>query len=118
MTVNILGTIYEIVTRKYHEDGYFEAERICGYCDELMKRIVIGQISTFPNWENEEQERCNVMGKQTLRHEIVHAFLTESGLSSSSGQYENGWAKNEEMVDWMALQGPKIYNAWLEVGAL
>jgi hypothetical protein len=29
-----------------------------------------------------------------------------------------GWAKNEEMVDWFALQGPKIYAAWKEAGAI
>ena len=36
-------------------------------------------------------------------HEIVHAFLHESGLSSNSE-----WAMNEEIADWIALQLPKI----------
>jgi len=28
------------------------------------------------------------------------------------------WARNEEMIDWFALQGPKILKAWQEAGAL
>lgn len=56
--------------------------------------------------------------KQTLRHEIVHAFFDESGLASSSLGIDGPWAKNEEMVDWFALQGPKIYKAWQEAGAI
>ena len=47
------------------------------------------------------------------RHEIVHAFLFESGLAENSE-----WAQNEEMVDWIAKQGPKLIKAWQEAGAL
>ena len=55
--------------------------------------------------------------KQTLRHEIVHAFLGESGLSNNSNSID-AWARNEEVVDWFAIQGPKIYKAWQEAGAV
>ena len=55
--------------------------------------------------------------KTTLRHEIVHAFLGESGLSANSNETD-AWARNEEMVDWIAIQGPKIWKAWKEVGAV
>ena len=51
------------------------------------------------------------------RHEIVHAFLLESGLAECSGDTDC-WAQNEAMVDWFARQGQKIYAAWLEAGAL
>ena len=51
--------------------------------------------------------------RQTLRHEIVHAFFLESGLGS-----ESDYAQNEELVDWIARQGPKLYRAWAEAGAL
>lgn len=56
--------------------------------------------------------------KETLRHEIVHAFFNESGLADSSSTVEGAWAKNEEMVDWIALQGPKLCAAWKEAGCL
>ena len=55
--------------------------------------------------------------KKVLRHEIVHAYLCESGLEHCS-LGEDSWATNEEMVDWMAIQGPKLYKAWEEAGAL
>ena len=65
-----------------------------------------------------DEKAQEIYWKKTLRHEIMHAFLNESGLSDSSNQYGGAWAKNEEMVDWIALQGEKIYNAWKEANAL
>lgn len=32
--------------------------------------------------------------------------------------YERGWAKNEEMIDWLAFQTPKIYRAFREAKCL
>ena len=52
-----------------------------------------------------------------MRHEITHAFLNESGLDANASDTDC-WAKNEEMVDWFAIQSPKIYKAFNEVGAL
>lgn len=49
-----------------------------------------------------------------MRHEITHAFFFESGLQESSLQYCNGWAENEEMVDWVAVQFPKMLQVFKE----
>ena len=54
--------------------------------------------------------------KQVLKHEIVHAFLVESGLAFSSHSIVGAWAMNEEMVDWIAWNGEKLYKAWKEAG--
>lgn len=118
MKVKILGTTYEVVVKKYADDPEFDRRGICGYQDSVMKRVVVCDMRTWPTWENEEFERCQAAQRETLRHEIVHAFFSESGLEDSSLQYSAGWAKNEEMVDWIALQGPKIYEAWRKAGAL
>ena len=40
--------------------------------------------------------------KEILRHELIHAFLVESGLNRNCGWH------NEEMVDWLAIQFNKI----------
>lgn len=56
--------------------------------------------------------------KRVIRHEVVHAYLAESGLDMSSLQPEGGWAMNEEMVDWFARQGPKIYKTWKKLGVV
>lgn len=118
MTVNILGTDYEIVVKKYEEDKTFEKNSFVGYCSEFEKQIVICDMKTHPDWQNDTEKAMQASQKETLRHEIVHAFFNESGLSYSSNVFNGAWAKNEELVDWIALQGIKIYKAWLEVGAI
>ena len=47
------------------------------------------------------------------RHEIIHAFLFESGLAENSY-----WAQNEEMVDFFAIQAPKLFKAFKAADAL
>lgn len=118
MKVNVLGTEYQISVVKYEDDQYLKDNSFDGYCDSVCKRIVVCDMATYPGCKDETPEWHRVAQRNTLRHEIVHAFFNESGLESCSLQYSGGWAKNEEMVDWLASQGPKIYAAWREAGAL
>jgi hypothetical protein len=46
---------------------------------------------------------------------VIHAYLSESGLNSSSNGVDC-WARNEEMVDWFAIQMPKIVKTFGELG--
>lgn len=55
--------------------------------------------------------------KKILRHEIIHAFLYESGLDINSHDIDQ-WARDEEMVDWMAIQFPKMYKIFAELDIL
>lgn len=118
MTVNILGTPYEIIVKKYDEEKEFERLSIYGFCDGYAKEIVVCDMSTYEGWENDTEKNITAAQKQTIRHEIVHAFFYESGLWNNSLGIDNSWAKNEEMVDWIAIQGEKIYKAWQEANAL
>ena len=118
MTVNILGTPYEIIVKKYDEEKEFERLSIYGFCDGYAKEIVVCDMSTYKGWEHEEEKTIIAAQKQTIRHEIVHAFFYESGLWNNSLGIDNSWAKNEEMVDWIAIQGAKIYKAWQEADAM
>ena len=118
MTVNILGMPYEIIVKKYDEDETFERRSIVGFCDGYVKEIVVCDMHTYKGWENEAEKTVVAAQKQTLRHEIVHAFFNESGLMDSSSVVECPWSQNEEMVDWIANQGMKIYKAWVEADAL
>ena len=118
MKISILGTEYAIEVRKYGEDASFDALRISGYCDDCTKQLVICDMSTHPEYEHENPAVTACVQKETVRHEIIHAFFSESGLTDSSNPTLGAWAKNEEMVDWFALQGPKIYKAWQEAEAL
>lgn len=115
-TVKILGTDYKVISRNYKEDPLFEKKSIDGYCDDVAKEIVLCNISTYPGYEDESPDYCKIVERQVLRHEVIHAFLSESGLEHSSLQYSGGWAKNEEMVDYFALQMPKIVAVFRELG--
>ena len=109
--VDVLGVEYDILYRLPGEDEYLKQEDIGGYCDFYSKIIVINV-----------QEETAVIDftaylKKNLRHEIVHAFFYESGLAFNSGRITNqGWAVNEELIDWIAIQGEKVHNAWKETG--
>lgn len=108
MTVNILGEKYTIERRSRVEEPALEA--MDGYCDDSIKLIVVN--SDTERTDTSKYDIPYVRRKQ-IRHEIVHGFLFESGLAENSD-----WAQNEEMVDWIAMQGPKIYKVWQEADAL
>jgi len=111
MKINVLGTEYEIVYKGYSELRIFEDMGIEAYCDAISKKIIVGKINTFPDFRDETAGYCDKCEKEALRHEIVHAFLNESGLQTSTLVPKDGWARNEEMVDWIALQFPKMLEA-------
>ena len=56
--------------------------------------------------------------KETLRHEIIHAFLNESGLRYDAKESFGPWTQNEEMIDWFAIQSPKIFKVYEELKLL
>lgn len=118
MIVDVLGTTYEIMVKKYEEDEAFARLHATGYCDIMSKTIVVCDMSTYPGREHDPESSLAIVVKESLRHEIVHAFFNESGLSDNAFIFDGSWATNEEMVDWFAIQGPKIYQAWLESGAV
>lgn len=62
------------------------------------------------------QDAVNGMKKQ-LRHEIIHAFLAESGLQANFEHYKQ-FGHEETIVDWFAIQFPKIMKTFEEIGAL
>lgn len=118
MKINVLGTEYEIVYRGYKDLRIFEDKGWEAYADSINKKIVIGNLKTFPGYEDETEDYCRMCEKETLRHEIVHAFLNESGLQACSSVPKDGWARNEEMVDWIALQFPKLLEAMKAAGCM
>ena len=108
-TVNILGTRYTIYIA--HEKTHEFFKEADGVCDHSTKEIYIAICDTDPmSIQDILKYRAKV-----LRHEIVHAFLYESGLDIETGKYNIGWAINEEMVDWFAIQFHKIEKVYQEL---
>lgn len=105
--VNILGAEYKII--KSDMVQHPKLERAAGYCDFNIHTIV---VDTFLSPDQDATEDMEAYKKKVLRHELVHAFLRESGLCA------NSWADNEEIVDWIAIQAPKIFKTFKEVGIL
>ena len=67
-------------------------------------------------WFSSEEEK-DVYFKSCLRHEIIHAFLNESGLKDNF-EHVNRMGHEETMVDWIAVQFPKIAAVYKELGIL
>lgn len=117
-SVNVLGTTYTIEVLAYSDDPAFMKSNIDGYCEQGTHRIVIGDLHTWPGWEDESDEFIEAAMKHTLRHEVNHCAMHESGLQESCSAYDGPWSRNEAMIDWWAIQGPKVYKMWEEAGAL
>lgn len=109
MKINILGTEYTFKNAEPHEDKNLKS---CGgYCDTSTKELVVDLLKSSEG-EPFAMKDLTVQAKKSTRHEIIHAFLYESGLA------ENSWAENEEIVDWIAVQFPKLLKAFNEADAI
>ncbi len=106
MTIKVLGVDYEIIESNREDDNNLEDAD--GYCDFSVKKIVIDTFKNRPG----SMEDLTEYKKQVIRHELIHAFLHESGLDA------NSWAGNEEIVDWIAIQFLKMAEAFGKVHAL
>lgn len=108
MKVRILGTDYEII-KDAEEKDYSQLKKCDGFTDFSIKKIVVAEF------EKDESSIDNLewYKKKVLRHEIVHAFIHESGLAENCD-----WARNEELTDWIAIQFEKILNVFLQTNAL
>ena len=82
-----------------------------GYADFTIKKIVVKKLIQ----DGESYEDLELWQRKTLRLEIVHAFLYESGLWQNSFK---DWARNEEMTDWIALQFEKMLDVFIKTGAI
>ena len=106
MTVNVLGTKYTIKESNRVADANLENND--GYCDCSTKTIVIDTFKDAPGSLGD----LELYKKQVIRHELIHAFLFESGLNVCS------WAKDEEIVDWIACQFPKLMKTFEQCNAI
>lgn len=106
-TINVLGTEIRVLFREEKQDP--KLEELGGYFDATENLIVV----KIPEKDSMSVGNLENHQKKVFRHEIIHAFLHESGLDWSAVSSEC-WATNEEMVDWFAIQSPKIFKVFRE----
>ena len=106
MTLNILGTEYEVIEQSKAENPKLNGA--FGLCEIWAKKIVLDSemIAPQPNLVDSPE----LLKKKVLRHEIVHAFFVESGLLD--------FCYDETLVDHLALQVPKLVKVMQDADCL
>ena len=104
-TINVLGTEYNVKFKEMKNEG------VDGECDYTSKEIVIRS-------DNANDIGCfKWLQKRSLRHEIIHAFMAESGLQNN-WQHIEQFGHDETTVDWFAIQSPKIFEVFQKLDLL
>ena len=112
--INVLGTTYKITVQNISDNKMMQEHQWCGMCCKSSKIIIIADFDDTDYFDFSTEEEKDYYAKTTIRHEIIHAFLKESGLDENSLPTEK-WSLNEEMIDWIAIQLPKILKVLLEL---
>lgn len=110
-TINILGTEYKIKFSSKETDPKMEGAD--GYFEGIAKEIYLDSTMFTTKDPLIVRSFQQKYWKKVLRHELIHAFIYESGLDSCCD-----WARNEEMVDWIARQFPKMTDCFKNIGIL
>lgn len=103
-SVNILGTEYKIEI-----DDTLDKISCDGLCKIYDKAIIIKNVGSMLD-DDDSTETKKKRYDEVLRHEIVHAFFVEAGLDD--------YSSNEQLVNWLAIQFPKMQKVFEEVGCL
>lgn len=90
--VSILGTEYKVT-----EGAGLGVTEIDGQCMNYKKMIQIRVPADMLEQDASEAEK-RIRYEEVMRHEIVHAFLFESGLDE--------YFENEQLVNWIANSVP------------
>lgn len=107
-TVNILGTFYRIEITTPDKDVRMADKD--GLTDPSTKRILINDFSQVREEDPADALDNKVWFRdQVMRHEIIHAFLTESGCVDAF------W-HTEDMVNWLAYMEPRLHAAFVDAG--
>ena len=108
LKIDVLGTEYTVTFSNEGNDEKLVGKD--GYCDTSVKECVIDEMN---DTSINEKKNLKEYQKSVTRHELIHAFLYESGLETCST-----WAGNEEMVDWFAIQFPKLLKAFKDADCI
>lgn len=111
--ITVLGQEYVIEQHSKESDPRLEG--FDGYHAPYEKKIVIAQDivdkAEGRNLEPDDTGRLDRYLRHIYRHEIMHAFFNESGIT-----YQYSRDEEDFLVDWFARQYPKIKKIFEELG--
>lgn len=108
--ISILGVAYNIYFDCDAEELPEDADG-CMDCSTKTIKVLKHEVNRNSLQNMEAYE------KKILRHEIIHAFMYESGLWNCSGT-SDAWGQDETITDWLAIQMPKIFEVFKECDCL
>ena len=111
ITVSILGQKYLIKETTEQETPAIKG--LWGLCDSSIHCIFVDKTVDPSDTRTIANLDCHF--NKVLRHEIVHAFLDESGLMENASFDSEHF---EQMVDWIAIQFPKIVRVYQKLDIL
>ena len=108
--ITVLGQEYQLLLHTPDEDPKLRESN--GYNESLSKKIVIdSEIAEENAKDTLGSDNIEVYIRHVYRHEIMHAFFTESGIT-----YKYSRDEEDFLVDWFARQYPKIKKIFAELG--
>lgn len=106
MKVTVLGTEYQIIRNATVSEYPILESQADGFCDFSTKKIVISEMKP----DDYSMKNLEIYEEKVIRHELVHAFMYESGLDVNSE-----WGRDETLIDWIAIQFPKMAKLFNEI---
>lgn len=100
--------MYEII-KDANTEEYPKLKNCDGYTDFSIKRIVVADFEK----DESSVEDLEWYKKKVLRHELVHAFIHESGLAENCS-----WARDEVLTDWVTMQFEKMLGVFIELNCI
>lgn len=108
--IPVLGTNYLVRCVDATDMPSWFFDNCKGYCDHTSKVITVENLVAKKNDYNDALADIEDITNQTVRHELLHAFLRESGLGDETNF-------DEIIIDWFALQAPKIFQTFCRAKA-
>lgn len=108
--ITVLGQEYTILQHTQDDDP--KLKECHGYHEPHSKKIVVDSgLEEASAKDSLGAEHVDVYVRHVYRHEIMHAFFTESGISY---RYEDD--EEDFLVDWISTMYPKMKKIFAELG--
>lgn len=109
--LNILGSKWKLKVVPRHLDPMFAT--VDGYTDRSTRTMYVADDGTNTM---DDLKDWTAYQKVVKRHEIIHAYMFESGLAQD--MYHPSYGHCEQDIDFFAIQFPKMLGVFEKAEAL